>query len=346
MHRILTPVSLTAGALVLGACSAKVEHSHEHVHLDGLHAYIACKGLTNPSGVAVSSKDVLTVCDSGNGRVVTVVDGEITDYITDFPTEYWKVGKDGAPNRFKLGPLSALWVGDRLVVTNSGLADGADHVCIFDKSGKASDGAASNPIAKTSDDAADKGEGNFTGLSLSPDGKTVWVCGQGADAKSWLCSLDVASNKLEGFASADDNGIAINSPMDTLPWKDGQVLCLYSGAGGKEDGMLVAWSIETKKPVAQWKLPGLVDPMGMARKPNTDELLIVDNNWSLTEVQKGKLARVTLPDGGGDAKVEILTSELYGPVDCCFSKSGTLYVAVLGEEYDKDKGAVLAIDGL
>ena len=337
--------------LAFAACEErKHDDGHGHEHLDlgkGLHAFTVVEKLKNPSSVSVDADGRVTICDSGNGRVLVIDKGKTKQYITDFKTEFWKVGKDGAPDRFKLGPLSALWADpNTLVVSNAGLKDGEDNILFFGGSGKASDGEASNAIPPTSKDEADKGEGNFTGFSLAADGAHVWVCGQGADAKTWLCRLELSSKRLETFASADDHGIAINSPMDTLPWNEDSVLVLYSGAGGKEDGLIVQWSIKDRKPMAQWTLPGLIDPMGMAKNPKAEELLVVDNNWSLTEVKKGVLARVSLPADGGKAKVTIVTDKLRGPVDCCFDQKGTLYVAQLGEEFDKDKGSVIAIEGL
>ena len=42
-------------------------------------------GLNNPSCVTFRPDGTLTVCDSGNGRVILVSDdGEVTDYITGF----------------------------------------------------------------------------------------------------------------------------------------------------------------------------------------------------------------------------------------------------------------------
>jgi len=87
--------------------------------------------------------------------------------------------------------------------------------------------------------------------------------------------------------------------MATLPWDSSSVLALYSGAGGKEDGLIVKWDVGSKKAVRQWTLPSLNDPMGMARVPGSDALVVVDNNWALTEVQPGKLAQVTLPRESG-----------------------------------------------
>ncbi|MDM4019259.1 hypothetical protein [Roseiconus lacunae] len=315
---------------------------------EGLKSRAVVTGLCNPSSVTFSPDGRLTVCDSGNGRVLVVKDGKAETLVDGFETEYWKVDAETGTKRFLLGPLSSVWVNDSTIaIANSGAKDGAETVMFFDGAGKAADGKPTNAVSPTSDDAADKGEGNLCGFSLSEDGKTIYVAGQGADAKSWVLAVDVESKKLTPVFSADEQGIEINSPMATMPWGSDSVLALYSGAGGKEDGLIVQWDVRSKKAVRQWTLPGLADPMGMARVPNSDSIVVVDNHWALTEVlPKGKLAHVALPKAGGPAKVEVLANELLGPVSCAFGPNGDLYIAQLGEAFDGDKGEVIAVSGI
>ena len=288
-------------------------------------------GLQNPSWVSFSPEGVLTVCDSGHGRVAQVIDGKLSDYITDFPTEYWKVDADSGAQRFLLGPLSAAWMGSTLVVSDAGRKDGEEVLRFFEGGGTASDGREGQSFET---------EGNLTGLYV--DDERIFVAGQGSDDKSWILVSD-AEGTLSGFASADEHGIAINSPMQT--WvTDGKVLCVYSGAGGVEDGLLVEWNADGT-PSRQWTLPGLADPMGFA--PLADgRLAMVDNNWALTAVQAGRLARVTLPEAGGAAEVEIVADALQGPVHCATGPDGRLYIAQLGERFDAELGQVLAIGNL
>jgi hypothetical protein len=307
--------------------------------------YVVADGLNNPSCVTFRADGALTICDSGNGKVIVVKDGKSTDYITGFATEYWKVDADTGKKRFKLGPLSAVWVDeDTLAVTNSGVGDGAETVMFYDGPGTADSGKATNPVTATTDDPKDKGEGNLTGLSISKDGSTLYLGGQGADAASWVLSVDVKSRKLQTAFSADKAGISVNSPMATIVEDDGHVLALYSGKGGTDDGLIVKWDPKAMKVVSQWALPGLTDPMGFDRMPPAlGGFIVVDNNWSLTEVKDGRLAHVILPDGGGNAQVNVVADKLKGPVSCAFSPEGELYIAQLGDEFDANKGQVLKI---
>jgi glucose/arabinose dehydrogenase len=313
----------------------------------GYSARVALSGLSNPSSVSFSPKGVLTVCDSANGQVLLVKDGKAEKYITGFTTEYWKVDAEKGTKAFKLGPLSSVWVNDTtLAVTNAGLGDGAETVVFFDGPGTVADGKATNAVGPTSDDPKDKGEGNLTGLSISEDGSTIYVGGQGADAKSWVLSVDVATKKLAGLASADAAGIETNSPMATMPWNEGTILALYSGAGGKDDGLIVEWNTTSGEVVKKWSLPGLTDPMGFARVPDSKTLVVVDNNWSLTEVKAGRLARVSFPKDSDEARVRVISEGLRGPVSCAFGPDGDLYIAQLGTEFDSDKGQIIAVSGI
>lgn len=313
---------------------------------EGLSVESIATGLQNPSFVTFSSDGHLTVCDSGRGRVLVAnTDGELEPFVQDFATEYWKFNPAEGIERFILGALAAHWLPDGgMVVSNAGLKDGEDNLLFFDADGKAT--GASNAIPPTSDHNLDNGEGNFCGFSLSADGSTLYVAGQGADAKTWTLSCDVESMELSGLASADDAGIEINSPMHTMPLGDDRLLVLYSGAGGKDDGLFVEWNLTDGSVAAQWTLPGLTDPMGFAAMPNGEGYAVVDNNWALTEVLDGRIAKVTLPEGGGAAEVEIVASKVPGPVACAFGPDGKLYVAVLGERFDEELGGVIAVSGL
>lgn len=345
---IITPriYALLAALALLGACTETEDEVEIDLGLsEGYSAVVVQDGLNNPSGVTFSPKGELTICDSGNGRVIVVRDGEAVDYATGFETEYWKPAAEGAPDRFKLGPLSAVWIGDTLIVSDGGKKDGHETLLFFESSGPASGAEATNSIPPTSEDELDMGEGNLTGFSLTPDQKTIYVAGQGADAKTWVLACDVATKNLEPVFSADDHGITVNSPMQTHVLESGAVLALYSGAGGKEDGLLVQWNPETKQPDRMWTIPGLIDPMGFAPIPGTSDYAAVDNNWSLTEVQEGKLARISLPEGGGEAQVEVIGTKLLGPVSCAFGPDGRLYITQLGEKFDSNVGSVVAVSG-
>ncbi|MCA8940705.1 MAG: hypothetical protein KDB07_12885 [Planctomycetes bacterium] len=307
---------------------------------------VLLSGLNNPSGIAFSSSGQLAVCEAGAGDSsgrVHIMDLEGRDVLAGFPTEYWKVDADTGAKSYKVGPLSAVYLNnDTLLVTNAGLADGDETILTMDLNGQAS---ASNSAAYVSDN--DHGEGNLTGMALSSDGSVAYVCGQGSDAKTWVLRYDVAKNELARAFSADDHGIAVNSPMQCRLVNDETLLVLYSGIGAVANGAIVQWNVRTGLPDAQWTLPNLVDPMGMDFIPGSkNELVVVDNNWQLNTVNPGALARVTLGEAG-EATVTMLDAPtLMGPVSCTFGPDGMLYVTELGANIDKAEGRLVILGGI
>ncbi|QDS95003.1 hypothetical protein FF011L_37870 [Roseimaritima multifibrata] len=300
------------------------------------------QGLQNPSSVSFSPSGDLTVCDS-RGTVVLLKGKEATNFLSGFDTEFWK-SDDTGKKWYGVGPLSAIWVGETLVVTDSGKVDGEETLLMFSGPGKADAGIATNSVGPTSDDEADKGEGNLTGLSASPNGKRIFVCGQGYDGKSWVLSANPETKKLKPLLSADDNGIETNSPMQTVFGPKNTLYVLYSGKGGEADGLIVQWDLKTKKPIAQWKLPGLINPMGMAHIEG-NRFAVVENNWSLTKVNQGRVVTVELGEDG-KATVTETGVKLNGPVACAFGPDNRLYVSQIGEQFDATAGSVVAIKGV
>jgi hypothetical protein len=180
---------------------------------------------------------------------------------------------------------------------------------------------------------------------LGDDGNTIYAASHGDDTKSWIVAIDVKARTLRTLFSSDELGIGLNAPMQCLLVRD-HLLVLYAGAGGVEDGMVVEYDLETRKVVDQWKLPGVVDPMGIAPIPGkVDEYIVTDNNWDLKSVKNGRLFRVRLEPRRG-AEVEVIADQVKGPVHCAFGLDRRLYVTCLGEMYDQDKGMVLAISGI
>ena len=317
-----------------------------------LRAHVVAEGLCNPSHVSFNPNGgALTICDSGNGRML-LVDRTMGELLTGMPTEYWK-RISITENFYKVGPLFALWLdAENFAVGDGGQVDGKETVAFFRYAGpKATSPPAlhgrTNALPPNSDPPmpTDPGEGNFVGPVLAPDGNTIYACSHGNDEKSWIVKIDVKARTLAPLFSSDEQGIKTNAPMQCLLVRD-NLLILYAGAGGVEEGMVVEYDLKTYKVVDQWRLPGLIDPMGIAPIPGVvDEYIVTDNNWDLTSVKNGKLARVRLLPRRG-AEVEIIADAVKGPVYCAFGPDRRLYVTCLGEMYDRDKGLVIAIGGI
>lgn len=335
---------LLALPVLFAGCVAKeyVAPKAEVGAVTGVEARELASGLNNPSFVTFHPRTGLPmVCDTGNGRVVTIKNGKASDFIAEFKTEYWKVLSEDK-KLYKLGPLAAIWADDdTFIVSDSGHPDGEDKLVFYDAEGNKT--GESNTIGATSDDPKDKGEGNFTGFSMVGD--TLYLCGQGSDAKTWVLKCDVKARKLGLAFSADEHGIDVNSPMQTLPWR-GNLLVLYSGKGGFDDGTIVEWDLKTGEPVNQWRMVGIKDPMGLAQIPDSEnEFVVTDNNWDLESVKDGALYRVKLEDKGQYSYEEI-AGKLKGPVHCAFGPDGRLFVTLLGEHFDNNEGRLIALSGI
>lgn len=321
--------------------------------VEGYSAYVVADGMKNPSFISFHPDGRPTVCDSGNGRVVIIENGKLTPVVDRLHTEYWKVYNDDAGNEikaFKIGPLTAHWLSlYKLVLSDAGLKDGEESLVTYQIS---PDGPSQNKILgrtntvpPTTNDELDLGEGNLSGMCIMPDNDTYYVCGQGYDGKSWVLGGSLEKGTLEPMMSADENGIDVNSPMQVVPYSD-NILVVYSGAGGVDDGLIVEWNPKARQPVNQWQLPGLIDPMSLAQVPgSSNRFVVTDNNWSLTQVNPGKLAIVTL-EPEKDAQIETIATNVQGPVHCAFGPDGRLYVCCLGEKFDSNLGHVLAITGI
>jgi WD40 repeat protein len=353
MNRLL----LFAVALALTGCVARTTKAPVAPELrpaplqlsEGYSAAVVAEGLTNPSFVSFRpGSGNLTICDSGKGRVVMIEDGRQVTIVEGLDTEFWKTLPSGV-KAYKVGVQAALWLSpQRLIVTDGGKPDGSETVVVYHISsegpGHNSEKVRTNTIGPTGGGDADKGEGNFSGITLMPDGRTLYVCSHGNDKKSWVLKGDLKDGKLETALSADDNGITVNAPMQALEWNR-NLLVVYSGAGGVDDGLIVEWDLASGKPLRQWKMTGMMDPMGIARLPGSDNrFAVTNNNWRIDGVNLGTVAIVTLGDNP-QAETKVIARGLLGPVHCAFGPDGRLYVSCLGAEYDKDEGLVVAISG-
>lgn len=345
-----TLAAISAIALLCGCVAREQPAAQRTVDIglaDGYSATIVASGLMNPSFVSFRpGSGAMTICDTGNGRVLLLREnGVMETLVGNMTVEYWKPMPEGQ-DLYRVGPLSAVWIDEStLAVTDGGKPDGEESVIFYRVSGYTSEEMGrTNTIGPTTDDEDDLGEGNLVGMNVSADGEWLWVCGQGSDARAWMLRANIEQRTLETFVSALEHQTGGRAPMQALPWR-GNLLVVYSGESAVNDGMIIEWDITERKPLNTWNLPELVDPMGIARIPGSaDEFIVTDNNWNLNRVNEGKLALVKLGDGG-KKELSIIAHKLLGPVHCAFGPDRRLYVTCLGEEFDSDKGAVLAISG-
>jgi len=89
---------------------------------------VIATGLSTPSGVAIQpNTGHVFVADSGAGRIVRVIKGNVEAVITDFPGE----GYGNGPT-YNIGPLGLLFLDENtLIVGGGGLPDGEDMIRVF-----------------------------------------------------------------------------------------------------------------------------------------------------------------------------------------------------------------------
>lgn len=313
-------------------------------------AEVVAGGLENPTTIAFHpSSGEMFVAESAAGRVVSVSPAAVEPFATGFATEYWKNLPDGR-KFFHVGPLGLAFLADGTLAVGTGgnLKYGQDVLAFFKGAGAFEAAEKSNALPRTSESVDDAGEGNFVGLAVSPDGKTIHVASHGYDKKTWVLACDVATRKLDPWLSFDDLGIAANSPMACLWRGENRLLVLLSGGTGSGgDSLAVELDVAAKTVVRQWTFPGLEDVYGIAPVPGTaNGFVVCDYSFKEWEVAPGKLAHVLLPDEGGAATVHVIADKMKGPVFVTF-KPGTkdLYVAELGEHFDAKEGRILKIAG-
>ena len=286
--------------------------------------------LNNPSGVAVQPETGrVFVADSGAGRVIRVVDGEIQPVIVDFPMDVYGKGP-----KYNIGPLGLAFVGKNiLVVGGGGQVDGAELLRIYnlpqtgEKILKAADMATSFKLTATE---SMKGEGNFYSVATMPHG--IFVTCNGDDEKGWVAKADVSGTKFGPFkrfiATREQTGI--DAPVGMTISPDGQLLIGQAGElTVAKDSMLTFYDSRSGKKLVNYPT-GLYDITGLAFSPQTKNLFAVDFAWM--DAAAGGLFEISADPSSRRRKLEVTkVLPLQKPTAMAFAADGTLYVTVLGK---------------
>src|SRR4051812_24149310 len=153
------------------------------------------EGLINPAGVAVQPETgMVFVSDSGEGKIIRVVDGKGQDVITGSPKDLYGKGP-----KYEIGPLGiAFFDKNTLIVGDGGYVGGKEYVRVFTlpEAGKTLDyekdaKSKGGPLEATDDL---KPEGNFYGLAITKS--AVYVTSNGDDTKGWVLRMTVEGTKF------------------------------------------------------------------------------------------------------------------------------------------------------
>lgn len=292
-------------------------------------------GLNNPCGVALQpDSGVPYICDSGNLRIVRVVDGKIEEVVTNFPKDIYGKGP-----KYDVGPLGLTFLNKHtLIVGCGGLPDGEELLRVYKIPGPGEPAIDAKDMVTSMSLPAEgevKGEGNFYGLAVTKYG--VFVTSNGDDTKGWIAKAGIEGDKVGPFerSIATKEKTNVDAPVAITVNKAGQLVVGQMGeVTVPNDGLLTFYSPKDGSMLANFET-GLSDITGLAYSPK-GQLYAVDFSWHNTA--EGGLFHV-VAEKDSKVKVSKLTV-LDKPTACVFGADGTLYITVIGSgENGETKGA-------
>lgn len=291
---------------------------------------VVLEGLNNPCGLAIQPETAtLFIADSGNHKIVKVVDGKAVDVITDFPADVY--GKGPMVN---IGPLGLLFLDkNTLVVGGGGLPDGEELLRVYTlpEDGqpiKADAMSASFALAAEGDVL---GEGNFYALAASGDG--IYVTSNGDDAKGWVAKATFNGNTVSGFERylATKEATGVDAPVGITVSPDGYLVVTQMGeVDASADSLITFYDAASKEMLMNVEV-GLHDLAAIAYSKR-GQMYVLDYSWA--EPIQGGLFQV-LEDKTQESGVRTKKiSALDKPTAMVFDASGNLFITVIGEAAD------------
>ncbi|MEZ6152390.1 MAG: hypothetical protein R3C09_20005 [Pirellulaceae bacterium] len=291
---------------------------------------VVLEGLNNPCGLAFQPETAtLFIADSGNHKVVKLVDGKAVDAITDFPGDVY--GKGPMVN---IGPLGLLFLDkNTLVVGGGGLPDGEELLRVYslpeDGSAiKADAMSASFPLAATDEL---KGEGNFYAMAATGDG--IYVTCNGDDTKGWVSKATVSGNTVSGYERylATKEATEVDAPVGITISPDGYLVVGQMGEINVPGDSLITFYDAASKEMLLNVKTGLHDIAAVVYSKR-GQMYVLDYAWA--DSTQGGLFQV-LEDTSSDTGVRTKKiTALDKPTAMVFDASGNLFVTVIGVAAD------------
>jgi len=306
-------------------------------------------GLFNPAAVAVQpDTGTVFVADSGNLRVIRIVDGAIQEVITGFSK-----GTFGEGEKFAIGPLGLVFLDAQTLIVGGGGSEAGDDMLMAFKvpePGAEPLNAEKDRVygARLAADGEIPGEGDYFALAALPE--AVYATCNGDDAKGWIARAGRAGGDLtefeRHFSTAEPTGSSAPMAITVSP---GGFLAVGM-MGSKEtagDSRLVFFT--AKGEMRSSYKTGLNDITALAYSPLRQRMYAVDCSWNNPEAG-GLFKLVRIPDNNDACearKVEGL--ELVRPTAIAFDPAGNLYVVQCGPEPAEGEaanGSLIKISGL
>lgn len=297
------------------------------------------EGLINPAGVAVQPETgVVFVTDSGQGKVLRVVEGKAQDAIVGSPKDVYGKGP-----KYDIGPLGLVFFDkNTLVVGDGGFVDGQEFLRVFtltdgsqaldyEKDAKTKAG----PLEGTEDL---KPEGNFYGLAASKS--AVYVTSNGDDTKGWVLRMTVEGTKfgkLERWLATKE-AVDVDAPVGITLSPRGEIVIGQMGEVNKpNDSLLTFYNASTGKKLLNLET-NLFDITALAYHPKTGLLYATDFAWM--EPKEAGLYRIDRGAKDGDAPIKVTkVVALEKPTAMAFAPDGALYVTTIGSPAEEETAA-------
>jgi len=354
--------TLFAGTLLLAAIAslsyAQEEKKEEEKKDDAVKTIkvdsqdVVLPGLNNPTGVAIQpDTGIIFVSDSGAGRVVKfnpASDGKMEDAVNGFKTDVYGKGP-----MYNIGPLGLAFLNKNTLVVGGGdLPDAEELVYVFTlpEDGKAitADTATTKlgPIA--AGEASGKGEGNFYGVAVGPEG--IYFSSNGDDTKGWILRSKLKDGKPEALEPyiATKPATEVDAPVGITmhPTKPFLVVGQMGEINKPKDSLLTFYRATDGKMLMNLET-GLFDITALAYSPR-GRLYALDFAWM--EEKEGGLYRLdkTVDENGKQGVTPVKVLALDKATAMAFAPDGTLYVTVIGtKEEGKEElpGKLIKIKG-
>ena len=308
---------------------------------------VVAEGLYNPCGVAIQPETGhVFVADSGNLKVVRIVDGKAQDVIIEFGADVYGKGP-----KYQVGPLGLAFLDkDTLVVGGGGFPDGEEKLYSFtvpamgEPAVKAADAGTALSLAAEGDEL--KGEGNFYGLAVTAN--AVFVTCNGDDTKGWVSKATRDGSNIGPFSRylATKEAVEVDAPVAITMSPEGHLVVGQMGEiTVPEDGLVTFYRPDDGKMLANFAI-GLSDITGLAYSPK-GQLYAVDFSWHDT-TQGGLFHLIRNEDDATQASAKKVV-ELDKPTAMVFGADGAPYVTVVGTGEGEDTqgtGKLVKITGL
>jgi hypothetical protein len=309
--------------------------------VSGLKARVVLSDLNNPCGLAIQPETgVVFISDSGNQRIVKLIDDKAVPVITDFPKDVY--GKGPVVN---IGPLGLLFLNkNTLVVGGGGLPDGEELLRVYEVPSEEAPITADKMKASFSLPETDemKGEGNFYALAATPE--AIYVTCNGDDTKGWVSRAAVSEGSITGFERylATKEATDVDAPVGITISPEGYLVVGQMGEiNVPNDSLLTFYDATTKEMRLNLKTD-LHDIAAVAYSPR-NRMYVLDYAWA--DPAQGGLFQVIADKASESGMRTKRMMSLDKPTSMVFDADGALYVTVIGEAADgNSKGQLIMIE--